>query len=75
MIDYKQTNPDHTMDQFNKALKELDPEIRKVWLPFFYLKFTPLTNFFLFMQTYDARSKALKAAKAGPYPITTSATA
>ena len=42
--------PSHTMDQFNKALKdsELDPEIRKVCLPFFYL-FTPLTNFFFMM--------------------------
>lgn len=33
MIDYKQANPDHTMDQFNKALKELDLEIRKVMSP------------------------------------------
>ena len=32
MIDYKQANPDHTLDQFNKALKELDPDTRRVCL-------------------------------------------
>jgi hypothetical protein len=31
-----------------------------------------LQFFFLFMQTYDARSKELEAAKAGPYSITMS---
>jgi hypothetical protein len=52
-------------------LEELDPQIRKVCLPF--KLFVLLTSFFPFSQTYDARSKELKAAKAGPYPITTSA--
>jgi hypothetical protein len=44
---------------------ELDPEIQmaRVRLPFLY-SFTPLTNFFPFMQTYDARSKELGVAKA-----------
>ena len=41
MIDYKQANPDHTMDQFSEVLKELDdlldPEIWKVCLLFLVL--------------------------------------
>lgn len=68
MIDYKQANPDHTMDQFYKVLKELDSETWKVCLLFivFLTLFHSAYNSFLFTQIYDAQSKNLKVAKAGP---------
>lgn len=40
MIDYKAANPDHSLDQFNTALKTLDAETRKV-------RFAPVSIFFI----------------------------
>lgn len=67
MIDYKQANPDHTLDQFNKALKELDPEIRKVCLPFFKL-FTQLTLPFNSRRLMMLEAKNSKQPKPDPPP-------